>query len=487
MRKMGRTLLSLLLALVMLLQLAPTQAVQAWAEDGTEAGKEETLAGSPDSTARWDYTAEDVLFELGERRDEDEKHFRMADGSTLAVVYGRPVHYLTEDGGYQEIDNRLALYNADGSRSTEEQEAMLAAWQEGAAARQGAEALKAADGMVFRNNGGMVNASFSVLGSSSQLVRIAYEGKAVGMTPKIPTAQDGKEGLALPAVGRIDNPEKAAEEDDSLSAAILPKHSRSSLTYKGLFETADLQYVLTETELKENIVIHDRADSYVYSFLLETEGLTPRMAEDGGVDLLDENDACIMRIPAGYMADAEGAYSDDVRYELQESGGQVYLTVTADPAWINDEARRFPITVDPTITVMWNSGLEMSTICSGRPNASHYDVPFPDPRSDHRRNALGYVGRSQNEAEKLRTLVRVNSLPTLPPNSIVENSQLRINSLRYIYRSDLLPMTLYAYALTENEEQNGLWCKYHCWNDCWDDLSDYVLDFSPVRNETEEI
>ena len=130
MRKMGRSLLSLLLALVMLLQLAPTQAVHAWAEDGTEAGKEETLAEASDSTARWDYTAEDVLFELGERRDEDEKHFRMADGSTLAVVYGTPVHYLTEDGGYQEIDNRLALYNADGSRSTEEQEAMLAAGDE---------------------------------------------------------------------------------------------------------------------------------------------------------------------------------------------------------------------------------------------------------------------------------------------------------------------------------------------------------------------
>ena len=67
MRKMARSLLSLLLALVMLLQLAPTQAVHAWAEDGTEVGKEETLAEASDSTARWDYTAEDVLFELGER------------------------------------------------------------------------------------------------------------------------------------------------------------------------------------------------------------------------------------------------------------------------------------------------------------------------------------------------------------------------------------------------------------------------------------
>ena len=35
----------------------------------------------------------------------------MADGSYIAVDYGYDVHYLNENGEYQEIDNSLELYS----------------------------------------------------------------------------------------------------------------------------------------------------------------------------------------------------------------------------------------------------------------------------------------------------------------------------------------------------------------------------------------
>ena len=48
-----------------------------------------------------------ILGELEALRGEDEKHFRMSDGSFMAVSYGVPVHYLDEDGNWQDYDNRL--------------------------------------------------------------------------------------------------------------------------------------------------------------------------------------------------------------------------------------------------------------------------------------------------------------------------------------------------------------------------------------------
>ena len=50
-----------------------------------------------------------VLGEVESLRGENEKHFRMSDGSYMAVSYGMPVHVQDEDGEWQDIDNRMIL------------------------------------------------------------------------------------------------------------------------------------------------------------------------------------------------------------------------------------------------------------------------------------------------------------------------------------------------------------------------------------------
>lgn len=55
-------------------------------------------------------TGEDrtILGELDDQRDEYEKHFRLSDGSNMAVSYPIPVHY-EENGEWEDIDNTLQL------------------------------------------------------------------------------------------------------------------------------------------------------------------------------------------------------------------------------------------------------------------------------------------------------------------------------------------------------------------------------------------
>lgn len=53
----------------------------------------------------------DDIFEDVDLREENVKHFRLADGSYSAYLYDMPVHILDENGKWQDIDNTLEDQN----------------------------------------------------------------------------------------------------------------------------------------------------------------------------------------------------------------------------------------------------------------------------------------------------------------------------------------------------------------------------------------
>ncbi len=61
-----------------------------------------------------EYTDDEVIGEIVEvtsLREENVKHFRLADGTYEAVVYTHPVHRKDKNGVWQDIDNNLSLAN----------------------------------------------------------------------------------------------------------------------------------------------------------------------------------------------------------------------------------------------------------------------------------------------------------------------------------------------------------------------------------------
>ncbi len=59
-----------------------------------------------------------ALGEVTEYRDEREKHFRMEDGSFIAVDYGVPVHYALDEETWVDIDNTLVLQSSSASTAS---------------------------------------------------------------------------------------------------------------------------------------------------------------------------------------------------------------------------------------------------------------------------------------------------------------------------------------------------------------------------------
>lgn len=95
-------IIALLLAFIMLFQISGITEIAAYAE-GAEIEYEETEYGNNNETA---VKTTEIMGEDPEKREEYIKHFRMEDGTFLAVVYNEPVHY-EKDGKLKDIDNTL--------------------------------------------------------------------------------------------------------------------------------------------------------------------------------------------------------------------------------------------------------------------------------------------------------------------------------------------------------------------------------------------
>lgn len=331
------------------------------------------------------------------------------------------------------------------------------------------------DTRVYKNAAGLADVSLAVSGGAGRLASISYGGYTVTLTPQIKIAQNANARASATAeamriaeiAGEVRAIDKAYEKD-SFEAKIMPDKLSSALVYEGIMDGSDLEYIIGETSLKENIIVNSAADEYIYSFILDAGGLTPELTENGSIELKDGSGKAVFVIPAGYMYDADGESSMEVKYSLEQADGKYILTVEADAGWINEPERAFPVTIDPPVYLQGFYNIETGTIFQY----------YPDNIGGQRATeALGYYSANNGYC---RTLVRVNNLPKIPDNSYVVYSGLYLYELTYSHVA-MSSLRVQAQALSWNYPTNGYWCLYHSWNDTPDPLPE-VIDFTDVTN-----
>ena len=133
---------------------------------------------------------------------------------------------------------------------------------------------------------------------------------------------------------------------------IINDESGQKLIFKEYIRGVDLEYTLSEGRIKENILVHDRTSESTIKFILKIHNLT--MGLDAGGQTLnfksEDDNEVIFRIPAPSMSDAKGIVSEEVYYDIAEKSKDEYeLQVIADSAWLNEPARTYPVSIDPTI------------------------------------------------------------------------------------------------------------------------------------------
>lgn len=293
-----------------------------------------------------------VLEEEKSLRDENVKHFKLSDGSTKAVVYSQAVHYLDENGAWIDIDNALTL---NGSEYTTNNKTEI----------------------KFANKSG-----------SNGLVSIKDGDYKIDFTP----LNTNKVSVV------IENPQKNDSrkfEDMSVLDNLVSK-----AIYADIYDGIDIEYILVGNNIKENIIVKEKQDSYTVSFELKLNKLSAEL-KDGAIILSDyDTGDVVYEIPAPYMFDANNEYSNSVEYSLvQDSKWKYTFTVTADAEWINSDDRAFPITIDPAINVNKASIVEDTSI----------ESMFPDDCAGS--YTLVCAGGS------MTTYWKTNQLPNIPQNA----------------------------------------------------------------------
>ncbi|MBR6918605.1 MAG: hypothetical protein IKN38_10510 [Clostridia bacterium] len=237
-------LLSTLIAILFCVQVIPALSYKIMAADmGFIKPNVETVENEAEPAS--------ILYEDESKRGENEKHFVMSDGTINAVIFSEPVHYLSSDGAWKDIDNTLVYDGADKESDFD---------FDGYAAKGSSMNVKLAedldDGVLFRIED--------------------EEGEIVFLT------ENKRDGASSESV-KIEVKEAPEGDERNIYADYVKTHSEA--IYKDAFCGADLSYGLTPGSLKVEIIIKEEAEKYEYSFVMKANGFVPVVMEDGSVGI----------------------------------------------------------------------------------------------------------------------------------------------------------------------------------------------------------
>lgn len=398
MKKIGTRALSIVISILMVIYLVPLSVYASFSEYLSD--KENTdIAQEPSGIIR-------DVFEVTDRREETVKHFRLEDGSYTAVQYDVPVHYKDEEGKWQDIDNRLESSGSEYST--------------------GNARIKFAKKITG-------NETLFTLHDGNRKITMSLDGavkKTTGQVTNTETEFDGN-AARLQKLMTLDN----------LSSRIM---------YEDILDGVDLEYVVESLNVKENIIVKERKDSYSYTFTIKLNNLEAELNEDGSVSIYDpDSEETVYVIPAPVVYDANMSYADssDAFYTLTKTGGNEYkLTVTADADWMNASGRAFPVTVDPTVCASASTPMTDTYVDSDNPTYTYYTYDFL---------AAGHGSAGQD----FISYWKVNTLPVIPDNSYISSAKLELycQDLRPHSTAADLKLTLGAYKVTSDWTSGATW------------------------------
>lgn len=388
-----------------------------------------------------------VVGEVESERAEAVKHYRMSDGSFTAVQYAEPVHYETDSGQWEEIDNTLTL-----------------------------------NGAAYTSENGAVTKRFSADLSLGQLFEISYEDYRLSMGVFcLEGMESGSGNISTPLEPRLEA-EASVENPTTLSVTgleaaelTMPAKLSSEISYRNVYSDTDIVYKNDGYNIKESIVVREKQDEYRYAFALEARGLSAFLVSDGSVELRDENNETVFTIPAPYMADADGEVSYAAEYALAETQDGYVLGLAVDKEWMNSSTRAYPVSIDPSVIVTAysnSSNIAITDLREGSPNDCY------GGKGEH---LLGY-GCSTLVKES-RLLLGFDALPELPNNCVMTNAQLMLYeySPSFAGPSNMILNVMEVTGTKPSEMTYKSWVTSCTWN-CKPERSTVVQDYYKAKS-----
>ena len=281
--------------------------------------KTETQYSSFDNIVGENPEESKIVKELTGERTENSKEFLLEDGTKMIAQYNEPVHYKDSKGKWVEYNNTLS---EDKTSSPDE-----------------------AGDSSYTNKSSDISVNLSNKAKSKNMISLQSNGYKISW---------GYDNAGKSKADVKKNNEKTSGNDKFTTL----KNITTETLYKGVFNDVDLQYFVTTTGIKENIILKSSKAQNEFTLNYKIPNLTAKQKGDKTITLSNKDGKEIYTISAPYMYDAKGSTSTQMKIEIvKQKGSNLQVKLTADYAFIHTIGRAFPITIDPEITTKTGSQL----------------------------------------------------------------------------------------------------------------------------------
>ncbi|MFA7106226.1 MAG: RHS repeat-associated core domain-containing protein [Candidatus Izemoplasmatales bacterium] len=207
------------------------------------------------------------------------------------------------------------------------------------------------------------NNQWNDIDNSLGLVEDEYETNSNIFKLKFPKKLDDNKKIKLDyydysidwSIFNINDTSIAIDDNNSESTKINELiNINQGLVYSNVQSGVDLEYVITGSQIKENIILNQYISDYSLTFKYELNNLSLIEDSDGNIIFVNENLEEIFSLDDLYMIDNDGNDSFDVEITFVETKKDTYLiTITPNDDWLSSAS--YPVSIDPSIVLQTNN------------------------------------------------------------------------------------------------------------------------------------
>ena len=434
-----------------------------------------------------------IIAEEERRREENSKTFRLDDGTFWTAVYDSPVHYLDDDGEWQDIDNTLIPSNGfdapedevmdsgysmeEGTEEETENQVMDSGAPEILSVSESTEKRdEPAEEPRVMDSGPAANSLTEAVETKAGDVKIklskkAKEGKTVSVKSGGYTVKWGLAGVDKARM--VDVEEKERKSSDPNDEFLFLDKLTNEVVYRDVFPDVDLQYYLTSDSVKENIILQSEEAVRSFTEIYDIGKLVPVQVDERTIHLYDPKDedqeTPVFSIHAPEMTDADGAFSDAVEIELVEQDKKrIAVEIRPDEDWLSDPERSYPVAIDPYVFTDQETAPIQDTF-----------IAEDMPSSNFGSNGSMYIGNDSANYGVSRILVNFDLPPMGKGDMVVEATLHMVQMPAGISPSDG-SITIDAYEAVNEWTETGA-----TWNNSSNIQGDSpILDYYTARENT---
>ena len=369
--------------------------------------------------------------------------FETKGGEKAAVIYPKAVHF-QENGVWKSIDNTLALSKDQLSYENTQgrMKVRIARNPKFAKALKGIVSVASAHDQAKVSDVSKLNQTVKMPASSTEsaafteLASVEKDGFTVSWGLKqqdIMTAMLSEETECLEDLKtsefQISPIRMQTAEEKLLKLATLS----SAGYFKEILPGIDIRYRLESEVMKEEILLKNKeAATAEFTFVMKHPSLAIKKLADGSLVLCKEleedqtgeasDEDIVFYLDQPILFDQNGAVLK-ADYKIAAGNGMSEITIMMDQAWLMDEERAYPITVDPTVRIeKKQTTIDDAFVRSKDPNSS-YGYNFSELE----------VGRNR-PYQVCRTFLKFNTLPPLEKGAVITDA--RLNLYQYQFSAD---------------------------------------------------